>query len=164
MCVLWTIAIRMRDTGWPSGGISRRATLRTSCPRGRGSASLPLATSLQVRQVSNRLSYGRCARFDTETCNLTRVGQCSFGPHKPERPGATPGPATGTGSGTQTGKASRPRTCDFVGSTPTLVTNNMIPWSNGEDACPTCRKVLVRFQPGSLQPLVCKCCGRTPLW
>ena len=26
--------------------------------------------SLQVRQVSNRLSYGRCARLDTETCNL----------------------------------------------------------------------------------------------
>ena len=25
-----------------------------------------------------------------------------------------------------------------------------IPWSNGEDACVTCRKVLVRFQPGSL--------------
>mgnify|MGYP006966906378 CR=1 FL=1 len=26
----------------------------------------------------------------------------------------------------------------------------MIPWSNGEDAWPTSRKVLVRFQPGSL--------------
>jgi hypothetical protein len=24
---------------------------------------------------------------------LLRVGQCSFGPHKPEPPGATPGPA-----------------------------------------------------------------------
>ncbi len=27
---------------------------------------------------------------------------------------------------------------------------NTIPWSNGEDAWPTSRKVLVRFQPGSL--------------
>ena len=53
-----------------------------------------LMISLQVRQVSNRLSYGRCARLDTETCNLTRMGQCSFGPHKPEPPGATPGSAT----------------------------------------------------------------------
>ena len=36
------------------------------------------------------------ARLDTETCNLntSRVGQCSFGSHKPEQPGATPGPAT----------------------------------------------------------------------
>ena len=50
--------------------------------------------TLQVRQVSNRLSYGRCARLDTETCNLTRVGQCSSRPHKPGLPGATPGPAT----------------------------------------------------------------------
>ena len=37
-----------------------------------------------------------------------------------------------------------------VGSTPTSVTDNMIPWSNGEDAWVTTRKVLVRFQPGSL--------------
>ena len=37
-----------------------------------------------------------------------------------------------------------------MGSTPTSVTD-MIPWSNGEDACVTCRKVLVRFQPGSLK-------------
>ncbi len=27
---------------------------------------------------------------------------------------------------------------------------SLIPWSNGEDACVTCRRVLVRFQPGSL--------------
>src|SRR5437660_1645943 len=37
-----------------------------------------------------------------------------------------------------------------VGSTPTSVTTNLIPWSNGEDACVTCRKVMVRFHPGSL--------------
>jgi hypothetical protein len=30
---------------WPSGAIGRHATLRTSAPRGRGSSSLPLATS-----------------------------------------------------------------------------------------------------------------------
>ena len=36
----------------------------------------------------------------------------------------------------------------FVGSTPTLVT--LIPWSNGEDAWPTARKVMVQFHPGSL--------------
>ena len=32
-----------------------------------------------------------------------------------------------------------------VGSTPTSVTDNTIPWSNGEDAWVTTRKVLVRF-------------------
>ena len=36
----------------------------------------------------------------------------------------------------------------FAGSTPASVTT--IPWSNGEDACVTCRRVLVRFRPGSL--------------
>ena len=36
----------------------------------------------------------------------------------------------------------------------------MIPWSNGEDAWPTSRKVLVRFQPGSLPTRVCKCFRR----
>ncbi len=38
-----------------------------------------------------------------------------------------------------------------VGSSPTSVTDTeQIPWSNGEDAWVTTRKVLVRFQPGSL--------------
>ena len=73
----------------------RHATLRTSCPQGRASSTLALATQiLQVRQVSDWLLHGRFARLDTGTCNLTRMGQCSFGPHKPESPGATPGPAT----------------------------------------------------------------------
>src|SRR5688572_20091515 len=36
-----------------------------------------------------------------------------------------------------------------------------IPWSNGKDACVTCRKVLVQFQPGSLfEMTVCKCLWR----
>ena len=38
-----------------------------------------------------------------------------------------------------------------VGSTPTSVTDNLIPWSNGEDAWVTTRKVMVRFHPGSLR-------------
>jgi hypothetical protein len=38
-----------------------------------------------------------------------------------------------------------------VGSSPTSVTDKItIPWSNGKDAWVTTRKVLVRFQPGSL--------------
>ena len=40
-----------------------------------------------------------------------------------------------------------------VGSTPTSVTDSLIPWSNGEDTCVTCRKVMVRFHPGSLAAL-----------
>src|SRR5262245_2417257 len=38
-----------------------------------------------------------------------------------------------------------------VGSTPTSVTDNLVPWSNGEDTCVTCRRVMVRFHPGSLR-------------
>ena len=65
----------------------RHATLRRSCPQGRASSSLALATDRTTAggQGPNWLSYGRCARFDTGTCNL-RVGQCSFGPHKPGLP------------------------------------------------------------------------------
>ena len=38
-----------------------------------------------------------------------------------------------------------------VGSSPTSVTdNNTIPWSNGEDAWVTTRKVMVQLHPGSL--------------
>ncbi len=47
------------------------------------------------------------------------------------------------------GKASRPRTCDGVGSTPTLATS-LIPWSSGEDAWLTSRRAMVRVHPGSL--------------
>ena len=58
---------------------------------------------------------------------LLRVGQCSVGPHKPERPGATPGPATffAADQVRKLGKADRPRTCEFVGSTPTLITTDI---------------------------------------
>jgi hypothetical protein len=65
----------------------RHATLRRSCPQGRASSNLALATDRTTAggQGPNWLSYGRCARFDTGTCNL-RVGQCSSGPHKPGPP------------------------------------------------------------------------------
>lgn len=38
---------------------------------------------------------------------------------------------------------------DFVGSTPTSVTDE-IPWSSGKDAWMTPRRTVVRFYPGSL--------------
>ena len=37
-----------------------------------------------------------------------------------------------------------------VGSSPTSVTDKTIPWSNGEDAWVTTRKVMVQLHPGSL--------------
>lgn len=50
----------------------RHATLRRSCPQGRASSSLALATDRTTAggQGPNWLSYGRRARFDTGTCNL----------------------------------------------------------------------------------------------
>ncbi len=102
--------------------------------------------TLQARQVPNGLSYGRCARFDTGACN-SRVGQCSAGFHKPGSPGATPGPATTGYANWHSGEV---ESLVPVGSTPTSVTDNMIPWSNGEGAWVTTRKAVVRLHPGSL--------------
>jgi hypothetical protein len=47
-----------------------------------------------------------------------------------------------------------------VGSTPTSVTDNLIPWSNDEDAWVTTRKVMVRFHPGSLKSWAARPTGR----
>ncbi len=117
-------------------------------PFGLGSSNLPLVTDgLQARQVPNWLSYGRCARFDTGACNL-RVGAGSTGPHTPGTPGATPGPATTEYANWHSGEV---ESLVPVGSSPTSVTDKItIPWSKGKDAWATTRKVLVRFQPGSL--------------
>ncbi len=101
--------------------------------------------------MSNWLSYGRYARLDTETCNLTRMGQCSFGPHKPESPGATPGSATCETTRYANRQSGHVESVAILWvRLPLWSLTNTIPWSNGEDAWPTSRKVLVRFQPGSL--------------
>ena len=42
---------------------------------------------------------------------------------------------------------------DFAHFATASVTDNMIPWSNGEDAWMTPRRVMVRFHPGSLDGL-----------
>ena len=89
------VAVRLRPdalTTWPVL-LTVQDTRPSFCCYGFDSRTGYSVTSLQVRQVSNWLSYGRCARLDTGTCNLTRVGQCSSRPHKPGLPGATPGPA-----------------------------------------------------------------------
>ena len=80
-----------------------------------------------------------------------RVGQCSSEPHKFRAPGATPGPAT-----CETTRYANRQSGHVEGVAilwvrlPLWSLTNTIPWSNGEDAWPTSRKVLVRFQPGSL--------------
>ena len=49
-------SIPARAAEWPSGATGRRATLRTSCPQGLGSSTLPMVTeTLQARQVPNWL-------------------------------------------------------------------------------------------------------------
>lgn len=102
-------------------------------------------------------------------------GRCLTGRHKAGVPGSIPGTATSGWASAQRSfmcsarrvrhpdpplehgrvrkqvKRSRRGRGDFVGSIPTLVTCHAIPWSNGEGACVTCRKLLVRFQPGSLK-------------
>ena len=92
---------------------------------------------------------------------MTQASQCSAEFHKLSPSGATPEPAIyGRVRKLVKRRGREPR--DFVGSTPTSVTDNLIPWSNGEDTWPTSRKVMVRFHPGSL--VVCRCFGRTPPW
>ena len=80
---------------------------------------------------------------------MLRVRQCSARPHKPGTPGATPGPATTGYANWHSGEV---ESLVPVGSTPTSVTVTL-PWSNGKDAWVTTRKVLVQFQPGSLDGL-----------
>jgi hypothetical protein len=96
----------------------------------------------------------------------SRVGQCPSGPHKPRTSGATPGPAI---SQTETNGRVRkqekrrgrgPR--DSVGSIPTSVTDNTIPWSNGNDTCPTCRRRW--FNSIGVHSMVCRCFGSTRSW
>ena len=64
---------------------------------------------------------------------------------------ATPGPATWTARYANLAKRSGREPDDFVGSIPTLVTFDAIPWSSGKDAWMTPRKSAVRFCPGSLK-------------
>ena len=122
-----------------------------------GSSTLPLVTDrLQARQVSNWLSYGRCARFDTGACN------CGWASAQPglislDRRCATPGPATDRVRKREKRRGREPR--DFAGSTPVPVTE-MIPWSNGEGAWVTTRKAVVRLPPD--HSTVCRCFGSTP--
>jgi hypothetical protein len=148
-----------------SGGIGRHAKLRPSCPKRRGSSTLPfvtdaglacawLAVMRPVRPARYRglqldrgwasaqpgpISLDRRVRHPDPPLEHDRVRKLA------KRPGREPG--------------------DFVGSTPTSVTDNMIPWSNGKDAWMTPRRVMVRFHPGSLRnEMVCRCFGCIPPW
>ncbi len=80
----------------PSGGTGIRATLRPSCPLGHASSTLALATDIAgaAGAQSGFISPTSPARYRDLQLDMLRVGQCSFGPHKPGPPGATPGPAT----------------------------------------------------------------------
>ena len=124
----------------------RHATLRRSCPQGRASSSLALATDRTTAggQGPNWLSYGRCARFVTGTCNLTWVGQCSSGPHKPGRPVCDSRTRYLIEAEYEIGKR-RGRESDVAGSIPASVTDT-IPWSSGKDAWMTPRKSAVQLQ------------------
>ena len=77
-----------------------------------------------------------------------RVGQCTARAHNPRSPGATPGPATVEYANWQSGQVESLAIL-WVRLPPRSL--ELIPWSKGEDACVTCRKVLVRVQPGSLE-------------
>ena len=116
---------------WQHSQVAEQVYARRSERRARKGMRVQLSPwllSFAGGQAPNQLSCGRCARLDTGTCNLLRVGQCSFGPHKPERPGATPGPAT-YGRVRKQAKRSPtnatrrcPERGDFAGSTPASVT------------------------------------------
>jgi hypothetical protein len=73
------------------------------------------------------------------TEKTTQVGQCPVEPHKFRPPGATPGPAT-------YGRVRKPWESDQVESLVILWVRfpprllHLIPWSNGDDTCLTCRE------------------------
>lgn len=79
----------------PSGATGRHATLRTSCPHGLGSSTLPLVTRNFGRPVIQDRSTTRAraaARMDRPW--RCRRGRCPTGFHKAGMPGSIPGPAT----------------------------------------------------------------------
>ena len=136
----------------PSGGTGRRASLRTSCPRG----------------VGVRISPWRL--------NPLQAGRCPAGPHKPGVPGSIPGPGTRGWAGARPSfirseaevRLPDPQLSVFmaryanwhrgqveslvpVGSNPTRATaRKLVPSSSGEDACLTHRIAQVRVLPGRL--------------
>jgi hypothetical protein len=94
-----------RNSAWPSGGTGRRPTLRTSRPKKawefesplghRKEVPLALWERVMVRADGRKTPPSPPAPLPKgEGREPTRVSQCSTGPHKPGRPGATPGPAT----------------------------------------------------------------------
>jgi hypothetical protein len=94
---------------------------------------------------------------------LARVSQCSFWSHKPEPPGATPGPATFSGRVRKSEKRSRRGRGDFVGSTPTSVNNGPVVQRRRrlrdmQEDQRFASVPLVQLQPGSLaRQKVCRC-------
>lgn len=111
-------------TKWWNGS---HATLRTSCPFGRGSSTLPLVTAgaagaqpALIRPVSPVRFRGLQSALQQI---LTQVGQCPVKAHNLRPPGATPGPATVYDRVRKQEKRSGREPDDFVGSTPTPVTS-----------------------------------------
>ena len=128
----------------------------------------------QTRDAQNVVPQGMGVRLSPWSLTHCRRGRCPTGFHKAGAPGSIPGPATymrGWASA-QPGLISLDRRVQPpdpplatgyanwhsgeveslvpVGSTPTSVTEETIPWSNGKDAWVTTRKAMVRFHPGSL--------------
>ena len=110
---------------------------------GHASSTLALATDI-AGATGVQLTFIRSVRSVRYRDLQLRVGQCSLELHKLRPPGATPGPAIfqTDANGRVRKQAKRPgrEPPDSVGSIPTSVIVNTIPWSNGEDTCPTCRR------------------------
>ncbi len=147
------IRVTDRQNSQPSGGTGRRATLRTSCPlwacefdsrlgyfdiagaAGVQSAFIRPMCPARYRDLQPNagepalilVSYARTAGCDSRTRYLLWPG-------------------------TQIGKAATSRAWRCCGFDPHLG-HYLVPWSNGYDACVTCRKLLVQFQPGSSRPI-----------
>src|SRR5208283_4617793 len=127
----------------------------------------------QTRDGQNVVPLRRGSSTLPMVTETLQAGRCPTGFHKAGLPGSIPGPATRGWAQAQPGLISLDSRVQLpnpqlmtgyanwhsgeveslvpVGSSPTSVTdNNTIPWSKGKDAWVTTRKVLVRFQPGSL--------------
>ena len=135
--------------GGPSGATGRHATLRTSCPNGLGSSTLPL---VNAGRTGVQLAFIRPAtRIVTGVCNfkrMTPVGQSPMEFHKLRSPGATPGPAISAPCGTTN------KTAEYANWKSGQVESLVILWVQLPPQSLRSRGPTVRHQPDMLATMV----------
>lgn len=115
----------------PSGATGRHAALRTPCPQGLGSSTLPLVTPILIRRFESQISLGAGPSDSSNNPPVAvQVGRRPTGSHKAGSPGSLPGPAIE--DTTPVGQSpAEPHTLRPPGATPGPAISNF--WRNAEE-------------------------------